>query len=559
MIENDSLPMTIRNQSVVSFDSGSAAGFAYSNVVNTVVNGPVIGIAKTPDTAQAGLSLPLTFRLAVTNTGNRSANVTVYDTPPSGTVFVANSILVNGAPVPGITPRTGIPLGEVGPGSVQSIVFQLIVTSVPASGRIENQARADYSFVTLDHRTITGSALSNVASVPVTGLAVTLSKSVSNAVTFVGDMIGYSVLAANEGSDGIAQAVLYDPLPDGTAFVPGSVTVNGVRSPSSSPAAGIALGTIEPGSSKLVTFNAVVLDVPVQTRLTNRARLAFRYGQYEQSVESGSVTVVVSGPSLTAVLAVAPVLATIGDKLAYSLTIANAGTLETSVTVKDLIPAGTSYLAGTAALNGRPLPNADPATGIALGSLVPGQTFVLTFDVAVTREVLQPALSQIANRAIVDYAFGLPSGLAVTDTMLSNAAVTELVYPYIGATLDADPHLVEAGGSFLAIVRVANAGNYPASVILRDFVPRETGLEPGSVLVDGRPVSGATADGIPVGTLAAGGAASVTYVLRVARHPLQSRIRFRVRAAYDYYVNERSRDSAAFSNETEVRVEADEE
>ncbi|MFC4810288.1 hypothetical protein [Paenibacillus sp. GCM10023250] len=560
MIEYHSLPMTIRNQSVVSFDSGSTSGFAYSNVVNTVVNGPVIGIVKTSVTAQAGLALPLTFRLSVTNTGNRSANVTVTDTPPSGTVFVANSILVNGAPVPGITPEAGIPLGEVAPGTAITIVFQLILTSVPPSGRIENQARADYAFVTLDHRTITGSALSNVASVPVAALAVTLAKSVSSAVTFVGDMISYAVLAANEGSASIGQAVLYDPLPDGTAFVPGSVTINGVRSPSSSPGAGIALGTIEPGSSSLVTFNAVVLEVPVQTRLANRARLAFRYGRFEQSVHSDSVTVIVSGPSLTAVLTVVPVLATIGDELAYTLTVANAGTLETNVTVKDLIPVGTSFLTGTAALNGRSLPNADPATGIALGSLLPGQTFDLTFAASVTREVLRPALSQIVNRAIVDYVFALPSALAVTDTLLSNGAVTEIVYPHIGLTLDAAPQLVEAGGSILARVRITNDGNYPAYVTLTDFVPRETELEPGSVLVNGHPAVGAASGSrIPVGTVPAGAAASVAYALRVALHPLQSRIRFRVRAAYEYDVNGLRHEFAAASTETVVRIEADEE
>ncbi|MBM7563210.1 DUF11 domain-containing protein [Paenibacillus sacheonensis] len=559
MIEGESLPQTIRNQSVVTFHSGTVTSFSYSNIVNTVINGPSIAIVKSSDMAQAGLSLPVTFRIAVSNSGNRAANVTVYDSPPPGTSFVANSVLVNGSPVPGITPGAGIPLGEVNPGAFYTIVFQLILTVVPPSGRIENQARADYEFRTLDDRVINGSVMSNVVSVPVTALAVSLVKSVSSAVTYVGDMITYSVTASNEGSEPLRQCVLLDPLPAGTSFVPGSVTIGGIRNPSVSPNTGIPLGTIEPGAVKQIRFNAVVLDVPVQTRLTNRARLAFHYGQFEQSAESNAVTAIVSGPALDAIISVEPGLATIGDTLKYAVVITNTGSLETSIIARDLIPYGTSYVQGTAALNGRVLPGADPVNGIPLGPLPPGITYTLTFDVIVTRVVLQPLQPAIDNRAVLEYGFRLPDGMAVTDTLATNTVTVRLVLPVIAVHLAVNPQLVEAGGTFYAEVRITNTGNYPADVTLIDFVPDETSLEPGSAYVNGRLTPGDAESGIPVGILSPDETATIAYRLLVDLHPYQYRIRFRVRAAYRFAVHTAYADASVYSNEATVRIESHEE
>ncbi|NBD23332.1 DUF11 domain-containing protein [Paenibacillus glycinis] len=555
----ESLPQTVSNQSVVTFDNGTTTEFAYSNTVNTQINGASIAIAKFADAAQAGLSLPVTYRITVGNSGNRAANVIVYDSLPPGTIYVPNSILVNGTPVPGIAPGAGIPLGEVNPGSVYTIVYQLILTVVPPSGVLENQALADYTFVTLDHRVISGSSLSNVVTLPVTALAVSLQKSVSTAVTFVGDMITYSVIAANEGSEPLRQSVLFDPLPSGTGFVPGSVTINGVRNPSASPAGGIPLGIIEPGTSRQILFNAVVLEVPVQTRLTNQARLVFNYGQFEQSADSNPVTAIVYGPALSAVIDVAPELATIDDILTYTVFITNAGTLDTSVVAKDLIPSGTAFVQGSVVLNGVTIPGADPVNGVALGFLPPGLSFTLTYNVTVTRAVIQPLQPVLVNRAILEYAFRLPNGLPVTDALVTNTVVVPLVLPVVTAHLEAKPELIEAGETFQADVRLTNNGNYSAYIALHDIVPSETTLVPDSVFVDGNAVSAATGEAIPVGTLPPDGAATVTYLLRVFRHPLQHRIRFRVRAAYSYVVNKQQAASSVFSNEATVRIESDDE
>lgn len=559
MSVNDSLPADLRNQSVVTFTSGSASGFSYSNVVNTIVNGPLIAIVKSALSSSAALSLPVTFQLRVTNTGNRSAAVTVVDPLPAGTVFVANSILVNGTPVPGIAPGTGVPVGELNAGSAVTIIFQSIVTAVPLSGFIENQAIADYSFVTLDHRLITGSVRSNAVSVPVASMAVGLRKSVSNAITFVGDMIAYELLAVNESHEALQQCVLIDPLPEGTGFVPGSVTAGGMRNPSASPAMGIPLGTIEPGMSKRVTFQAVVLDAPVNARLTNQGELHYLYGEYAQTALSNPATVIVSGPDLEATLVVEPTLATIAEQLTYTVFITNAGTIETNVSLRQLIPQGTTFVAGSIYLNGRRLADADARTELYLGSLPPGRSLSLVYGVVVMRDAMHAAMTAIPNNALVAYDFRLPNGLAVMDTITTNTAVVRLIYPDIGVRLQADPPIVEGGGTFLVRARVANTGNTDAEVELFDLIPPETSLVPGSAYVGGAAIPRASSESVPLGIVPAGGSTLAAYRLRVEPFPLQSRIRLRIRAVYAYAVNREHTGISVFSNEVSVRIESDDE
>ena len=165
----------------------------------------------------------------------------------------------------------------------------------------------------------------------------------------------------------------------------------------------------------------------------------------------------------------------------------------------------------------------------------------------------------ITNRAFVDYEFRLPNGIVVTDSLVTNNVIVQLVYPVIGVQLEVDPPIVEADEAFHTEVRISNTGNYSTDVTLRDFIPNETTLVPNSVSVNGQAIPGAPIDSIFIGSLPAGGLATVTYRLRVYHNPLQRRIRFRVRATYSYTVNMEHTGSSAFSNEASVRIETDDE
>ena len=55
-----------------------------------------------------------------------------------------------------------------------------------------------------------------------------------------------------------------DPIPSGTIFIPGSVTVNGVTQVGVNPANGISIGSIAANSTTTVSFQVFVPSIPKQ-------------------------------------------------------------------------------------------------------------------------------------------------------------------------------------------------------------------------------------------------------------------------------------------------------
>ncbi|MNN81571.1 hypothetical protein D3C81_1984090 [compost metagenome] len=65
----------------------------------------------------------------------------------------------------------------------------------------------------------------------------------------------------NNGIVAVNNVVLVDPIPAGSQFVTGSVTVDGSARPTANPAAGIVIGTIAAGASSTVTFQVKVIAI----------------------------------------------------------------------------------------------------------------------------------------------------------------------------------------------------------------------------------------------------------------------------------------------------------
>lgn len=95
--------------------------------------------------------------------------------------------------------------------------------------------------------------------IPVSSPDVTVVKSSPAIDAVVGDVITYTVVITNNGITEVNNVIMVDPVPIGTIFVTGSVTVEGVPRPSANPNSGINVGTIEEGTSVAVTFQVQVV------------------------------------------------------------------------------------------------------------------------------------------------------------------------------------------------------------------------------------------------------------------------------------------------------------
>ena len=102
-------------------------------------------------------------------------------------------------------------------------------------------------------------------------------KSVNKSVASIGDVLTYTVTIPNTGLLPANNVTFTDILPNGTSFIPGTVTVDNVPQTNANPAAGISLGTINNNASRTVTFQTTVVSLPNQNPISNTANITFQY------------------------------------------------------------------------------------------------------------------------------------------------------------------------------------------------------------------------------------------------------------------------------------------
>ncbi|PDY01206.1 hypothetical protein COM66_28030, partial [Bacillus cereus] len=85
----------------------------------------------------------------------------------------------------------------------------------------------------------------------------------------MGDVLTYTVTLTNTGNVPADNTLFTDPIPNGTPFVPNSVTRDGAPLPGADPTVGFTVGSIAPGASVTVSFQVTVTSIPVPNPAVN--------------------------------------------------------------------------------------------------------------------------------------------------------------------------------------------------------------------------------------------------------------------------------------------------
>ncbi|KAI7255878.1 hypothetical protein KC345_g11060, partial [Hortaea werneckii] len=513
------IPSQVNNQSTVSFTSGVFSGSSSSNVTTTPVTQPQITLAKSANDLNSTVGDTVIYTILVSNTGNLAANVTLTDNIPAGTVFDPNSVIVGGFPQPGAAPDTGITVGVVAPGASVSVSFTVFIVSLPSPQQLVNQAASTYTFTPPDGRLLSGSAVSNTVTIAVSAPNLAVIKSTTSTSVALGDTIAYSVNITNNGIDPVNNVVLSDPAPDGATFVTGSVSVNGVPFPNAHPASGIPIGTLASGASAVVSYSVTVTSVPADTSIDNQATVTYTSGIFTGSTFSNPVAVPVFQPNIAAVKTANTANATVGDTVTYTLTVSNTGNYGASLTVTDNIPAGTTFVDNSVLINGLPLPQANPTTGIAAGTITPGGTVAVSFSVVIT-SLPNPQL--LVNQGTVAYSFTLPDGRTLGGSVLTNTLTIPVSNPNLAVVKSTTTTATNVGDTITYSVILTNNGIAAVNnVVFTDALPAGTAFVPGSVFVDGVARTGASpATGVTIGSIAPGASVTVAFSVTVTSLPV---------------------------------------
>ncbi len=108
--------------------TGKSAEVTSNTVVTTINNANLSNSLKIVDKSFANCGDIITYTVLIPNTGNVTAqNIFFKDTIPSGTIFVTNSVTLNGVIQSSANPAAGITLPDILPGGVTTITFKVQV------------------------------------------------------------------------------------------------------------------------------------------------------------------------------------------------------------------------------------------------------------------------------------------------------------------------------------------------------------------------------------------------------------------------------------------------
>ncbi len=337
---------------------------------------------------------------------------------------------------------------------------------------------------------------------------------------YPGDEILYTILVTNTWSIEQTNVVVTDAIPAGTTYVPGSAWSS--QGSVSGPDPLVAdIGTLAAGDMVTFTFHVTVDLDAVGATIENYADADS--DQQAPPAQVGPITPPGGGlvePIPDALdmnktaedLNGAPLYP--GDEIAYTVVVTNLlGIDQTGVVVTDAIPAGATYVPGSAQVSQGGVSGPDPLVAD-FGTLTAGGVVTLTFNVWV---------SGPANQEIENYAQG-------TSDQQGPPIQVGPVIPPGGGTIVPNPDALEMsktaedlngeplypGETILYTVMVTNLlGIDQTNVVVTDAIPAFTTYVPGSAAVSQGSVSGPDPLVADFGTLVAGTMATVTFRVTV--------------------------------------------
>ena len=254
---------------------------------------------------------------------------------------------------------------------------------------IYNHSNATYTYTLPDSSTQSGSQDSNTVQTEVLSSLITMVKSSDSTFLDEGATALQTIVFTNNSSVNMTSLTFKDTMTTGATYVEGTVKVNGISQPTYDPAAGFALPDIPAGGSATVTYNIIANNPKTDDNVVNSAALTYTVmdpvrGPVIYTGNTNEVTIELVSTRLTVVKSVDKTLAVSGDTLTYTSVVTNTGSLtKTNLVFQDVVPAGTTFVAGSVTIDGTPYPAYNPTNGFSLSDLSSGDSTTVVFSVKV--------------------------------------------------------------------------------------------------------------------------------------------------------------------------------
>ncbi|OAB44790.1 DUF11 domain-containing protein [Paenibacillus glacialis] len=270
-----------------------------SNTVVVAVVSPDVTISKMVELSRAAPGDPLWYELTVRNNGNIAVDAILFDVFPSGTLFVWDSVLVNGVIMKGVLPDSGIPLSTLSPESLTVVKFKVTIATainIHEISEIKNQGSLHYTFLLPDGRTVRQIARSNVVSTYIFTPLISLEICVDPTCVEIGGRVKFELLLSNTGN-WPANVSLIQLYPEGTMLDSNIITIDGIPSPQTPFKGTIPLGTVNAGTTVCITYFITVNEYLLSHFLKGYSSAIYQFILDERTnvgkVHSNSYTITV--------------------------------------------------------------------------------------------------------------------------------------------------------------------------------------------------------------------------------------------------------------------------
>lgn len=534
----------------------------YSNTISLALKYSQIMKTICPSTSYPKVGDTVNYTTDLTNTGNISVtNVLVKDAPVTGASFIDGTVTVNGASVTGVNPYTGFTLSTpIAPGTTTEVNYDVKINSLPSKEVINNTAEIPFQYIiTNEQGTISNTNLSNTVETLSNYVCLAMIESVSKSCATLNDEIYYTVNITNNGNIGATNTLFTSTIQSDTAFVPGSVTINGISYPSYNPIIGFSIGSICIGNTVQVVFKVKVNNIPSSNILYNQCNLSYSYlpnptgTSVNESITSNRVETSLNQTSYTVTLSVDKAYAVVGDYLVYTTLLNNTGSTELSnIKFYDNLPNSVQFITGSVYINGINGSGYDPNVGFSIDTLHPGDTARVIFGVQV---VSVPLAGYVLNNGIFNLTYQTCSDLPiVTTSAYSNEVKTYIVNGNLSINKETNKSYAKLNDIITYSFNLSNTGNVPLNnVLFSDNLSSSLQVVPGSVIVNN--VSKPTYDpvaGFSLNTLNVGQAVKISFNVTVINVPIPNIISNYGTGSYTYIIDPANQPTTQSKNSNTV-------